>query len=338
MVLNKFNTIGLFTLLFVFVLVFSGCIPNSDKPKLPRSIGNSSEVLVVLQNQEQWDGQIGQVIRKYLEQEQYGLPQVEPVFKLSHITVANFSELFKKYRNLLIVEIDPSNTESKMEVFNDLWAGPQRIFRIKCPNLQAFVEVFEKKEQIIIHSFGEAERARIMEVFNPTSKNNVSEEVIKAFNFNMSVPAGFYLAKSASGFMWIRKEVPAYSQGIIIMLEPYVSEAQFSIESIVARINRDLKQYVPGTSEGSFMVIDETYVLPKAIQVTDFPNEYAIETRGMWNVANDFMGGPFISYSFTDKENENIFTLMGYVYYPNQNKRDLLRQVEAILYSAAPLK
>ena len=152
MVLNKFNIIGVFTLLFAFLLAFSGCIPNSDKPKLPRSIGNSSEVLVVLQNQEQWDGQIGQVIRKYLEQEQYGLPQVEPVFKLSHITVANFSELFKKYRNLLIVEIDPSNTESKMEVFNDLWAGPQRIFRIKCPNLQAFVEVFENKEQIIIHS------------------------------------------------------------------------------------------------------------------------------------------------------------------------------------------
>ncbi|MDP2721276.1 MAG: DUF4837 family protein [Bacteroidales bacterium] len=338
MVLSRFKLLGVFTAITIWTLSFSSCIPDSNKSNKPRSIGNSSEVLVVLQNQEQWDGQIGQVIRKYLGQEQYGLPQSEPIFKLSHITVANFSDLFKKHRNLLIVEIDPTITNSKMEVFSDFWAGPQRVFRIKCPSADAFVETFATNEQTIISTFGEAERARILDVFRPTSKNKVSEAVQKQFKLNMVIPAGFYMAKSETGFMWIRKEIPEYSQGIIIMSEPYMSEAQFSLESIVARINRNLEQYVPGSSEGSFMVIDQKFVLPEASQVDDFPAEYTIEIRGMWNVANDFMGGPFVSYSFTDKENKDIFTLMGYVYYPNNNKRDLLRQVEAILYSVTPVK
>jgi hypothetical protein len=55
--------------------------------------------------------------------------------------------------------------------------------------------------------------------------------------------------------------------------------------------------------------------------------------RGVWSVEHDFMGGPFISYTFVDPRNNQILTLMGYVYHPNKKKRNLLRQLEAIIYS-----
>ncbi len=55
--------------------------------------------------------------------------------------------------------------------------------------------------------------------------------------------------------------------------------------------------------------------------------------RGVWNVEHDFMGGPFVSYTFVDPGNNQIVTIYGYVYHPNKKKRNLLRQVEAILYS-----
>lgn len=320
----------------IFLVV--SCTSNRNGSNLPRSIGNTSEVLVVLQNQEQWDGTVGQVIRQYMEQEQYGMPQVEPLFKLSHIAVSNFSDLFKKHRNILIVEIDPSLASPSMEVFNDLWSSPQRIFKIKSPSNAQFGELFAKNEESVVQNFGEAERQRIMEVFNPTIKNDVSEEVLKKFRLNLGVPSGFYVAKSTEGFMWLRKEVPDYSQGIFIVSEPYHAEAQFSTESITARTNRELRKNVPGSVDGSYMIVDTTFMPPKALQVTNYPFKFAIETRGMWNVANDFMGGPFVSYTFTDQGNKRIITLVGYVYYPNHTKRDLLRQMEAILYSVTPVK
>ncbi len=333
MILNRFKSIAVFAVSLFFILASTQCTRKSGKSNLPRSIGNTSEVLVVLQNQEQWDGLAGQTIREVLGKEQYGLPQSEPLFKLSHITMANFSNLFKKHRNILIVDIVPSVAESKMEIFSDQWASPQRIFRITSASRSDFSELFFNNSDEIIQSFGEAERQRIMEVFNPTTNNDASKAVFDKFKLNLSVPSGFYMAKSLDGFMWLRKEVPDFSQGIIIIRELYKSENQFSKESIVARIDRELMQHVPGTSEGSFMVIDNVHVLPVVSQITNFPFEYTIEVRGMWNVAHDFMGGPFVSYTFTDNNHEMIYTLMGYVYYPNQPKRDLLRQVESILYS-----
>ncbi len=45
------------------------------------------------------------------------------------------------------------------------------------------------------------------------------------------------------------------------------------------------------------------------------------------------MGGPFISLSTFDKERNRIVTVEGFVYAPKFDKRNYLRQVEAILYT-----
>jgi hypothetical protein len=81
------------------------------------------------------------------------------------------------------------------------------------------------------------------------------------------------------------------------------------------------------------MTLDEEYLVPEPKAVNGFAADYAIELRGLWDVENDFMGGPYVSYTFADNESEYIITVFGYVYNPNKDKRNLLRQVEAILYS-----
>ena len=141
------------------------------------------------------------------------------------------------------------------------------------------------------------------------------------------------MAKTENGFMWIRKEVTEYSQGIIIFSEPYLDKKQFSKESIVSRTNRYLKQYVPGDSPGAYMSLTDEYLVPTWNQVEGMDPAYAIEMRGVWNVVNDFMGGPYVCYTFVEPLNNNIITIMGYVYQPNKKKRNLLRQLEAIIYS-----
>jgi hypothetical protein len=117
------------------------------------------------------------------------------------------------------------------------------------------------------------------------------------------------------------------------MSQPYQDTAQFSQESIIARINLAMNQYIPGSVDGSFMTTDDEFVTPLSEVVTDFITDYSIETVGLWKVENDFMGGPFISYTFIDERSNHIVTILGYVYQPNKTKRDLLRQLEAIIYS-----
>jgi hypothetical protein len=57
------------------------------------------------------------------------------------------------------------------------------------------------------------------------------------------------------------------------------------------------------------------------------------EIKGLWDVHNDFMGGPFVAHAFYSKDGKDIIVLMAFVYAPRYDKRHYLRQVESILYS-----
>ena len=60
---------------------------------------------------------------------------------------------------------------------------------------------------------------------------------------------------------------------------------------------------------------------------------YAVMIRGLWNVQNDFMGGPYVINTILDEEHNRIIYMMAYVYAPEGKKRNILRQVENILYT-----
>lgn len=308
---------------------------RDDERTKQKSVGNTSEILVVVQNEEQWEFRIGEVIREYLEQPQFGLNQNENIFNLSHITASSFSEMLQKHRNLIIVIIDEKAPKATIESINDYWAEPQQIFRITAPNAEAFVDVFEKNSGTIIRKFNQSERNRIVSVFKTATGNKAVEQIKHDAELTFVVPADYSVAKSEPGFIWVRKEAAEYSQGFFIISEDYQDTAQFSTASILARTNRYLQQYVPGSVDSSYMIIDEVSLEPMATLAYDFLVEYAIEIRGIWRVEHDFMGGPFVSYTFVNPNNNKIITLHGYVYKPNKEKRDLLKQVESILYSVS---
>jgi hypothetical protein len=45
------------------------------------------------------------------------------------------------------------------------------------------------------------------------------------------------------------------------------------------------------------------------------------------------MGGAFINYTFVDTASHKVITLDGYVYNPNELKKNYIRQLEAIFFA-----
>jgi hypothetical protein len=45
------------------------------------------------------------------------------------------------------------------------------------------------------------------------------------------------------------------------------------------------------------------------------------------------MGGPFINYTLVDGKRNKVVTIDGYVYAPSAPKRDMMIQMEALIYS-----
>ena len=62
-------------------------------------------------------------------------------------------------------------------------------------------------------------------------------------------------------------------------------------------------------------------------------NDYTMEARGLWRMKGDFMGGPFVSHTRLDQKNQRIITAEIFVYSPDKMKRNLVRQMEASLYT-----
>jgi hypothetical protein len=322
-----------FLIIVLAVVTFSSCTSKTKSGK-PRSIGNTSEILVVVENEKLWSNGIGKSIRETFAKEQYGLNQSEPLFRLSHVQIKSFSDLFKKHHNLLIVEIDKAVKKPKIESSDDLWAKPQKIFKITAATNKEIVDVILNNKDVFIEAFQQTDRDRIMEVFRPSQNKEAVAEINTVTGIKMVIPKDYYLAKSLDDFMWIRKEAGEYSQGIFIISGDYLDTVQFSKESIISRINLGLKNNVPGSVYESYMTTDNEHILPIRKVLKDFPAGFAVEVVGAWTVENDFMGGPFKSYTFYNEKTGKIITLMAYVYKPNEKKRDLLKQIEAILYTA----
>ena len=319
--------------LLALALMVSACGDKQRTSRKDRSVGGTAEIMVVTQNDEQWNGRIGDSLRHFFLDYQYGLPQPESRNDLAHINVAGFSDMFKKHKNIIEVEINPALEKAVAETAEDLWASPQRYVKISAPSITAWVELFDQQKEVYQQWFDKVERARIMNVFRPNKDEAIASAIAKRFGFELTVPQGFFVAKDEADFMWIRKEQERSSACLVIYQTPYQDTVQFSTPSLVAMRDMKMQQYIPGPLEGSYMGTETEFVPPMVRPVKDYPAGYTVEMRGMWRVVNDFMGGPFVSYTFANPRTGQLVTVEGYYYEPNQKKRNQMLQLEAIAYS-----
>lgn len=324
---------SLILLVALLLIGLTACDMGGEKPRKDRSAGGTSEILVVTQNDEQWEGMIGDTIRAFFLQPQYGLPQPEALNKLTHINVNGFSDMFKKHKCLLIVEVNPNLDKPVVETGEDVWAAPQRVMKIVAPDRASWCQVFNEQKEAYKVMYDKVERDRIMSVLRPSNDVNITQKIKEKMGFDMTIPSGFFISKDEPDFMWIRKELEKNSFGIFIYTTPYKDTLQLEMASLVSTRDLLLQKYVPGPAQGSFMTTEKEDMPPIVNYISTFPTGFAAEMRGMWCLVGDYMAGPFISYTFPDNRTGNLVTLEGYVYYPNHDKRDDLLQLQAILYS-----
>ena len=93
-----------------------------------------------------------------------------------------------------------------------------------------------------------------------------------------------------------------------------------------------MKTNMPGENDGSYMSTVVVYS-PEFKEVT-VRGKYCAELRGLWETKGDMMGGPFVSRSFVDEVTQRVITVEGFVYAPQLDKRNMMRQLEAYISTA----
>ena len=319
--------------LFSLTSLYS-CVDDKEKEiKKARSVGGTSEILMVTQNDEQWNGQMGQAVRDFFEVEQYGLPQPEKNFKVSHINLDALNDMFKKHRNLIIAKIDKDIKNPLVETQRNWMSEPQFVIRITAASPESWVRTFDTQKDGLKLLFDDNERKRFQDFFRPSTDPKIVAQLKNKFGISMNIPEGYGIGANGDNFMWLLQRHDDKDMSFLIYELPYKDTADLNPKNIIAVRDSIVKKYISGPLDGTYMTTDKEFIKPVSKSLPKFPAGYAVETRGLWNLIGDFMAGPFVSYSIVDPTSSKIITAEGWVYYPNKDKRDLLRQQESILYT-----
>ncbi len=324
----KRNVFLFFTIVFAAYFLLS--CSNKGEILYKTITGRANELVVVISD-ESWEGVPGKVLRESLGQDQIGLPQTEPLFDLVRVPPAGFKSIFQSTRNILQTSISPDVEKAEVVLKDNVWAFPQATVQVKARNVEEFEKVYMENSDKIMSYFLAAERKRLTMNYKKYYEKGVFNVLDKDFGLTMMVPPGFVIADQKEDFIWYKFETPDISQGIILYTIPYTSDSTFTTNYLLSVRDSVLKANVPGPTKGSYMGTERR--LDQIHNIIEHNGNYASDMRGLWRLYNDYMGGPYIALAELDASNQRVVVAFGYVYAPSKDKRNLLRQVEAMVYT-----
>lgn len=317
-----------------FMTLFSCKEGNGRKNMLSAVSGSTNELMVIIPKA-LWEGQVGDTIKQFFGQDQLGLPQSEPVFDLISLPPAHFEKNVRLHRNVLLVSINSKADSASLVYFDSPWARSQRLFKIIAPNAEEFYKIFDANKEKMMNVYLNAERDRLLEVYKKTPNEKVFNMFKDKYHVLLYCPGGYNINKDTNNFVWVSSETRVDSKGFMFFEEPYTHESQLNYQVILERVNEELEKYIPGPRDSTWMSLD--MVTPMTAATYHYQGVYyAVLVKGLWTVVNDFMGGPFVLNVVLDEKNNRVIYMIGYVYAPDGKKRNMLRQVESILFSLQP--
>ena len=161
-------------------------------------------------------------------------------------------------------------------------------------------------------------------------------ETLRNLKISLTIPDEFRTVVDTGEFLWVRQHLQsgiargAGNNNLIIYALPLNDQTK-QADNITAMRDTIGKKYLPGAKLGMYMITEAAYT-PSTVNVEILGNK-AFETRGKWEIKNDFMAGPFVNYAIIDEKKDRLLVVEGFTYAPSVNKREFLFELEAIAKS-----
>lgn len=315
----------IFIVIVIALTIFTSC--NSKKDLLPNATGKPGEIIVVV-NKFLWDNNLSSIFKTYFMDDYPSLPQYEPTFKVYPVPTENFNDIFQQNRNIIRITLNSNQDSTTNRINRNIWAKPQLVIDIVSKNNDSLISFLKQKAYIIRNIILNEERKRLKDVYLKFREKKLIP-VVQRYGIDLIIPKGYRLNIDTNNFVWISYETPYMSQGLFIYSIPYKDTSIFNIKNIINVRDSVLKSYIPGPLEGSYMTTE--HEIPCIDHRFYYNNHFYYEVRGLWRIENDYMGGPFVLLATI--KNNNVVITEGYVYAPKDDKKPLVWQLEAILYS-----
>lgn len=315
--------------LFLFLLIpflYLSCNKKSDN--LPRKATGKINTISVIIDDQLWNGEIGDSIRNKFASPVIGLPKEEPLFTINQYPIKLMEGFMKDSRTIIVVKKEDKN---KFEIRENQYASPQKVFHISGKTSADILRIIQKNASKIIQTIKETE---IEENQRITSQSLLNTKIITdTFHISIKVPLGYLYSLQKSNFIWLKKEIVSGNNSLLIYQVPISSIKKDSnlVSNIIKMRDSIGNLYIRGIEPDTGMITEEGY--SPYFSKTKLDGKETYETKGTWELKNDFMSGPFINYAIVDEEHKRILVLEGFCYSPAKGKRDLMHELESIIRS-----
>lgn len=327
------NSTKKLVVIFILMAFALGACKQEMTDSKPGSHARISEMLVVMDNT-LWKGDLGDTVRNFFGQYYPYLNQAEPWFTIIHRTPREFDNTYSIFRNILYFMQEPELSGGTIQKEIDYWAIPQTVIQIKGPDFDALHGIFTRNQDQILQAFDQSEIRRLRRVMTSINRHVSSDIINELLDLRIAVPEGYYLASKEEDFVWARKLIRSRNQeqAYWITTFPYTDTSQFAPQYIMALRDSICKKHIPIFDNTSYMGTE--YRFGYQNRILDINGAYAVETRGFWRTfGNHSAGGPFLNYMIHDEKRNRLIMIDTYVFKPNEDKRDLLRQLEGTVHT-----
>jgi hypothetical protein len=311
-------------LLFVFPFFFSSCI-EEKKGTAFETLGKLNSVSVIIDDQ-LWNGEVGDSIRNKFASPVIGLQDEEPLFTLNQYPVKLLDGYLSKSRNIIIFKKDVKNA---FTIKQNEGSPQQIIVQFSGRTVKDLVDSIEVKTPFISKTIRDSEiKVFQSQIYTSTKdKNDINE----GFAIDIKVPVKYKTVLKGKKFLWLKKEINGGSLSLIAYQVPFkrLKDTTNIINSIVKLRDSIGNIYIHGSRKKARMLTESDFT--PYIEKTVISNATTYETKGTWNLKNDFMSGPFVNYAIIDEKHKRVLVVEGFCYAPFKGKRDFMLELEAII-------
>ncbi len=319
---------------------------------MPTARGDIGEIILVMDST-QYAGGLGDKVKEVFREPMKGLPQDEPMFKLGKASPKRLNSILRSATNMIFVmTLDSKTSESNvmrgfftdqslktiqrdtsifMSVRRDEYARGQIVLYLYSTEEEILISKLEKNKDRLQELFESVERDRLRKRLF-TERENQTEAVIEEDHpFSIQIPYGWDLAKNSKNFVWLRFLEADKEKNVFVYYEPYRDVEVFN--DVTRLRDRITENNLRDSQKPSIFITRQERADIRAVhtQTVNFNGRYAIKARGLWKISDNSGGGPYVSYTLVDEEQQMIYYIEGYVYSPGTDKKNFIRELDTIL-------
>ncbi len=326
------------TLLYASMLIIflTGCFGSGGKQTPFEASGRALQLVAVIP-----DSYDSQEFRDTIVQAFAGpigiLPQFETAADLMFSTHSGFSKLFKIFRNILYIDIDPEKyTRVGLHISRDEFAAGQLIVTAKAPSLEEMVSLLSGKKDFLSDLYYKEELSHHCKELSHTYSSKMAKMIEDSIGGVTANPIeAIKYVTGRKGFVWGSTQDPKGRIDVVVYDFPYTDPNTFNIDYLTRKRDSVMMENIHGEYKNSFMSTEKR-ITPQFRAFT-FNGSYRAEMRGLWQMEGDMMGGPYVMHAVVDESNDRVIVVETFVYAPATKKRNLLLNGEAVLYTLRPI-